>query len=193
MGNMKSSIRYCSDKDAFAFEFDYSNFKTSKTDYQNNWTVYSLKEAWKQEKDKSSGKYSSVLHNPTAEIKTAIADLGLNLQDGFDVLDLIRCIKAEKTTASFFKAIFYAFKLSTALRHSSQEFDKIISPVMDSKGEFFVSQIKENNPMPQDADANGAFHIALKGLYLLKHGIKDGKLEKITYEKYLEFVQTRNK
>ena len=47
--------------------------------------------------------------------------------------------------------------------------------------------------MPQDADANGAFHIALKGLYLLRHGIKNGKLGKITNEDWLKFVQTRNK
>ena len=186
------SIRYSAAKAAFAFDFDYRKFNPRQTDYRNKWTVFSLKEAWNQEKDKNSGKFSAVFHNPTEEIKSAVENTGATIADGFDLLALLRTTPANDASASFFKNIFYAFKLSVALRHSSKEEDRIISPVINSNGEFFTSQIKKNNPLPQDADANGAYHIALKGLYLLKHGIKDGKLGKITQEEWLKFAQTRN-
>lgn len=185
------SIRYSARYDAFAFEFDYRKFKTHQTDHQNKWTVYSTKEAWQHEKNRDTGKFSAVFHNPTEDIKSAITGLGLDLKDGFDLLDVLRTVNAENSTSAFFRSVFYAFKLSTALRHSSKDTDKIISPVADANGRFFVSG--DDVSMPMDADANGAFHIALKGLYLLKHGIKNGKLEKITNESWVKFAQTRHK
>ena len=186
------SIRYSAEHDAFAFEFDYRNFKLHQTDFKNKWTVFSVKEAWQQEKDKTSGKFTAVFRNPTEELKSAVSGLGLTLKDSFDLLAVIRSVKAENSTAAFFHSIFHAFKLSTALRHSSKNADKIISPVLNANREFFISD-PDNQTMPADADANGAFHIALKGLQLLKHGIKDGKLQKLTTEDWLKFVQTRNK
>ncbi len=187
------SIRYSAAHDSFAFGFDYNNFKTFKKDFQNKWTVYSLDEAWSQEKDKTSGKFTAVRRSPTSEIKKALIEAGVKLTDGYDLLALLQSLQATHATAAFFRTIFYAFKLSTALRHSSKEEDKIISPVLNSAGTFFVSGTEPKATMPQDADANGAFHIALKGLYLLRHGIKNGKLGKITNEDWLKFVQTRNK
>ena len=61
----------------------------------------------------------------------------MDIKDGFDLQEVLRTVKAENSTAAFFRNIFYAFKLSTALRHSSKYVDKIISPVMDSNGKFF--------------------------------------------------------
>ena len=189
------SIRYVADKDAFAFEFDYRKVKTY-SNYnvcQNCWTVYSLNEAWAQKKDKSTGKYSAEQHNPTAEIRNAVTGTGLSLHDGFDLLALLRTVKAENSTAEFFKQTFNAFKLSVALRHSNRQEDRIISPVMDKNGKFFDSGKVKDNSAPKDADANGAFHIALKGLYLLQHGIADGKPGKISHEDWMKFTQNRNK
>ena len=187
------SVRYVAEKNAFAFKFDYRKFKTHQSDYQNIWTVFSLSEAWQQEKDNSNGKYSAVSHNPTKEIKDAITRLGENVCDDFDLLSLIHRTAPTKTAASFFKAIFYAFRMSVALRHSNRDKDMIISPVMDENGQFFDSGKVKDNSAPHDADANGAFHIALKGLYLLKHGIIDGKLEKIPHDAWMKFTQSRNK
>ena len=56
-----------------------------------------------------------------------------------------------------------------AMRYSNaatQE-DYILSPVANSKGEFFDSRTASNR-LPKDADANGAFHIALKGLWVMQ-------------------------
>ena len=189
------SITYSEKQQAFAFEFDYRKFKTYQEDFRNKWIVYTLREAWQQEKDPSNGKYHPIRHNPTKEIKNAVIAMGIpSITDGFDLLDLLRKTESSKQTASFFNTVFYAFKHSTALRHTREQEDQIISPVMNPQGEFFISRNDiENNPMPQDADANGAFHIALKGVYLLKNCIKGGKVEKISNEEWLKFAQTRNK
>ena len=189
------SITYSEKQQAFAFEFDYRKFKTYQEDFRNKWIVYTLREAWQQEKDPSNGKYHPIRHNPTKEIKKAVFSMGIPaVTDGFDLLDLLRKTESSKQTASFFNTVFYAFKHSTALRHTREQEDQIISPVMNPQGEFFISRNDiENNPMPQDADANGAFHIALKGVYLLKNCIKGGKVEKISNEEWLKFAQTRNK
>jgi len=45
----------------------------------------------------------------------------------------------------------------------------------------------------KDADANGAYHIALKGLYLIEHDfpVEKGSLQRISTSQWLEFVQTK--
>lgn len=75
------------------------------------------------------------------------------------------------------------------------ELDYLISPVADVNGNFFDSRQAPKN-MPQDADANGAYHIGLKGLMLLdriKNNQEGKKLNLvIKNEEYFEFVQNRN-
>ena len=48
-----------------------------------------------------------------------------------------------------------------------REYDRLISPVLNDKGEFFDTATADKT-LPQDADANGAYCIALKGLYEVK-------------------------
>ena len=43
-------------------------------------------------------------------------------------------------------------------------------------GKFFDSRIAEKN-LPQDGDANGAYHIALQGLRLVKERIENGRVK----------------
>ena len=185
------AISYNAARDAFAFSFDYKNFKPTAKDFRKKWTVYSLKEAWQSGKDRTTGRYSAVKHDPTAEIKEALKNAGVDpIPEGFDLLAFLKKTPAEN--ARFFKAVFYAFKLSVALRHSSGDEDRIISPVPDAKGEFFDSSRYTGKDMPLDADANGAYHIALKGLYLLRHDIPEGKPGKLPTEEWLKFAQQRN-
>ena len=183
------SIGYSAARDAFAFSFDYRNFKTTQQDFRKKWTVYSIREARQNEKDARSGKFTAVFHDPTAEIREALKNEGVDpIPEGFDLLAFLK--KTEN--ARFLKVVFYAFKLSVALRHSSGDEDRIISPVQNAKGEFFDSSRYEGTDMPLDADANGAYHIALKGLYLLQHDIAEGKPGKLTTEEWLKFAQQRN-
>ena len=53
---------------------------------------------------------------------------------------------------------------------TKSEDDYIISPVAERNGVFYDSREKnENSPLPCDADANGAYNIARKGLWVVKN------------------------
>ena len=65
------------------------------------------------------------------------------------------------------------------------EEDYILSPIRGKDGKFFDSRdyLKMAQPdktpeLPVDADANGAYHIALKGLWMLQNGIEEDKTRK---------------
>ena len=77
---------------------------------------------------------------------------------------------------------------------SEDENDFILSPVEYEPGKFFDSRTASENE-PQNADSNGAYHIALKGLLMMRK-IKDGKFEsfKSGEERYawLKFMQLQD-
>ena len=75
---------------------------------------------------------------------------------------------------------------------------------MADDGNFYDSRLeaakgkdeKENwiSKLPVDADANGAYHIALKGLYLLKNDFnlnEKGYIENISNADWFKFVQNK--
>lgn len=69
--------------------------------------------------------------------------------------------------------------------------DYINSPVRDLNGVCFDSRF-QNPEWPMDADANGAYHIALKGQLLLNHlkESKDLKLQNgISNQDWLAYIQ----
>ena len=52
------------------------------------------------------------------------------------------------------------------MRNSDKNVDYIQSPVKNKFGKYFITGVDKN--LPIDADANGAYHIALKGEYMLR-------------------------
>lgn len=90
---------------------------------------------------------------------------GIEYHDGKDLKGQIveKGIEAE---------IIDIFRLTVQMRNSrseseDREYDRLISPVLNDKGEFFDTATADKT-LPQDADANGAYCIALKGLYEVK-------------------------
>lgn len=78
------------------------------------------------------------------------------------------------------------------------EVDYLISPVKAEDGTFFDSRqqlsLGSRATLPIDADANGAYHIALKGLYLLTHNFNQndkGYIENISNADWFKFVQEK--
>ena len=87
-------------------------------------------------------------------------------------------------------------KLTLQLRnsHINSEVDYILSPVADAKGNFYDSRTCGPN-LPDNADANGAFNIARKGLMLARR-IRSAKDDEkptltITNEEWLHFAQAQ--
>lgn len=189
------SIKYISDEEGFEFTFNYDNFKTHQTDYRKTWTVSSAGKRIVMQQENGIKVFKDFY--PTKALADALRSTGIVLKPGMDVKPVIDAIEPCITSASFFSSIFYAFKATLQMRNSNAatEEDYIQSPVKVN-GKYFNSDIEANkgrdengdwiSKLPVDADANGAYHIALKGLYTIMH-----PKEKLEHAKWLEFMQTK--
>ena len=184
------SIRYEAHRQAFAFSFDYSNFKTGQEDYRRKWTVHTATRRLVYQKGENgkTGGYEEI--NPTAILLNALSKMGVEAYDGFDLLDYIKGLEPSHDNARFFRDAFYALDRSLQMRNSRAGEDYIESPVLNGKGERFDSR-KPGSGLPKDADANGAYHIALKGLMLVKERMSaEGKENlKIEHHDWFRFAQ----
>lgn len=205
-------IRYCAEKDMFSFGFDYNNFDTYNiTMGKTQWTVYTNGERLQSEFNNArrTGKTKSI--NLTEKIKLLLKDNEINYADGHDVrIDMEKM--DEDKNSEFFAQLLSLYKLTVQMRNSYTEaeeqekgisYDKIISPVINDEGEFFDSDnYKESDDkeckMPKDADANGAYCIALKGLYevlkIKSEWTEDGfdrNCLKLPHAEWLDFIQNK--
>lgn len=96
------------------------------------------------------------------------------------------------------KASFYTFKDALSLRNSKRTNDElddyILSPV-SFNGEFFDTRNSDGS-IPYDSDANGAYNIALKGLYAINRFRKNSDEYISTYitnSEWLDYMQSRNR
>lgn len=184
------SIRYEAHRQAFAFLFDYDNFKTSQESKRKKWTVYTATRrlVYKKCENGRGGGYEEI--NPTAILSNALSKVGVVVCDGFDLLDYVRRLEPSRENAGFFQTLFYAFDRTLQMRNSKDDEDYIESPVLNGGGERFDSRTAGNG-LPKDADANGAYHIALKGLMLIKERMAvDGKADlRLEHKDWFRFVQ----
>lgn len=176
------------------FEFDYRKFKTYQTDFKNVWTVSTYGKKIVMHPNESGHK-RMVDFYPTQQIIQAFEGKGITLKDGTDIKALLTKIEASIANASFYSTLFYSFQKTLQMRNSNSETeeDYILSPVAVD-GKHFCSIDEANkgcdadgnwiSKLPVDADANGAYHIALKGLYLLRNP----ELKKIETGNWLQFM-----
>lgn len=202
-------IYFDQQSNSFIFTFDYKNFdgKAKEEMKQTRWSVYS--------KDKRIVYYAKTKVyddvQPTEELKALFETSGIDYKSGNPILDSIMSIGADlkdgakpsKEIADFWDRLLYYFKLILQMRNSNARSgeDYIISPVMAADGTFFDSreEIKkgEEAKLPVDADANGAYHIALKGLSLISkiNLAKDEELKKfdmkISNADWFKFAQEK--
>lgn len=114
--------------------------------------------------------------------------------------------KKDSLNSDFFNEFIKYFKFTVQLRNSktgstNPEDDYLISPVANKNGEFYDSRnyIGENAVLPKDADANGAYNIARKGLYVVEQikSVKtDEELKKVkinmSNKEWLEYAQKQD-
>ncbi len=189
------AIRYNSADDLFEFDFDYRNFTAKGEGSQTRWTVCSV------------GERIESFRNPeklnrwdcrTISLTAAFKDLFK--RNGIDILgDLAAQIQAADERQEFWRELHHLFKLTVQLRNSrpgssSRADDYILSPVRDRNGVFFDSR-QASPDWPCDADANGAFNIARKGLWILQQlnsqPAGEKKLPDMNQKDWLNFVQKR--
>ena len=159
-----NGIRYNAEKDYFEFMIDYSIMTPSRdlSGYKNKWTICTFGDKRFKNFRNANENWESVVVNVTAELKQLLEQAGITFQLGQDLRESITQIKDTK----FYRKLFKLLQVTLSLRHSKTGTDEdfILSPVADENGKFFDSR-KATEKQPKDADANGAFHIALKGLW----------------------------
>ena len=192
------SIRYDSKEDCFVFAFDYSKI-CDNADYKKKWEVYTKGERLVFSKKEMH----AVSVNPTEELKKNFDEFGVNWKNEENFIDSVQTIQAEKSNAKFFDTLLRMFNATLQMRNSKtnssdSEDDYLISPVKADDGTFFDSREEyrkgDDTILPKDADANGAYHIALKGLYLLRNNFnrnEKGVIQNITNADWFKFVQNK--
>lgn len=180
------SIYYDADSDEFLFSFDYRNFKTRvKLNSHNAWTLSSRGVRIIHKKNGES-----INEWPTKEIKNALAEMNISYNDGLNIVDSIANADA---TFEKLSALRFAFLHLLQMRNSDAENDYIISPVKNKAEEYFDSRYCGDN-LPKDADANGAYNIARKGLIYInriKAAMPGEDIEfKLSDQEWLEYAMT---
>ncbi|MBQ3379108.1 MAG: type V CRISPR-associated protein Cas12a/Cpf1 [Clostridia bacterium] len=188
------SISYNADGDWFEFSFDYNDFTDKARGSRTEWTVCTHGDTrYRYDRSLNNSKGGVETRNVTKHLKA--------LFDGNDIDWKRGDIKEEilnQNGARFFAELISDLRLVFALRYSSASVgrDFILSPVADENGVFFSSEAGADG-LPADADANGAFNIARKGLWVLEQidraeGYGDWTT-KISNAEWLRYVQTRFK
>lgn len=165
------TIRYNAEKDWFEFSFDYNHFTKKAEGSRTNWTLYTYGTRIKTfRNDKRNNEWDNEEMNLTDSFKTFFADnyvdINSNLQEAI----------TNQNDKGFFVKLFELFKLLLQMRNSKikSDVDFLLSPVADENGVFFDSRKYKGSRkcsgvvLPENADANGAFNIARKGLMLVR-------------------------
>ena len=192
-------INYNMQEDYFEFTYCYSRFAEEKfietiEGIQDKWTVCTYGSRLRNKKDEN-GKWTTKEVDLTVEIKNLLEKSRIKYQNGQELRSTI----AEQKEADFFKELFDLLRLTLQLRNSrvgtgnesDDTNDYILSCVKDAQGRFFDSRCASKD-MPQNADANGAFHIGLKGLWMLRQIHAWGQLKlTISNREWYGFVQNQ--
>ena len=197
------TIKYNEKEGYFEFDINYKNFTDKYLENKLNWTICSYSER--------------ILNFRNPQINNEFDNKKINITEEFSSLLKKYNIEAnnikneiiEKADAKFFNAVEEKdgfngfnrlFRLTIQMRNSviNSEEDYIISPVKNKYGKFYNSKDyagSSTSELPKDADANGAYNIARKGLMLINQ-IKNtddknlGKVKfNITNKEWLTFAQ----
>lgn len=190
--NKFKSITYNKQDNLFEFNFDYSDFTDKSCGIRNNWTVCTYGDRIKTFRNpEKNNEWDNEEINLTGKFKELFEKYSIDLND-------IKTDIQNQNDRKFFDELTYLFKLTLQMRNSvtGTDIDYILSPVRDKDGNFYDSR-KGIETLPKDADANGAYNIARKGLMLVNQ-IKQAedlhklRLTPITNAEWLEFVQGTN-
>ena len=185
------SIRYNQEKDWFEFAFDYNNFHNKLDGTKTKWILctYGTRIRTFRNPDKLN-QWDNEEVVLTDEFKKVFVNAGINIHGN---LKEAICSLAKR---EHLESLMHLMKLLLQLRNSktNSEVDYMLSPVAEN-GVFYDSRSSNGN-LPIDADANGAYNIARKGLWVLRQ-IQDSKPGDklnlaLSNKEWLRFVQEKS-
>lgn len=184
-------IRYNSKEDYFEFVISkYSDFN-SKAAGRQEWTICSYGNRIKTSRNEKNNEWDSQPVSPTQELKELFKKNGIDYTQNLKAQILLK-----KDDAKFLKELLYYLSLILQMRNSisGTKKDYIISPVADENGHFFNSA-EGIEGLPMDADANGAYNIARKGLWAVRQIMQAPDPSKVnlamTNAEWMEFAQEK--
>ena len=185
------SIRYNEEKDWFEFAFDYNNFHKKLEGTKTKWTLCTygtrIRTFRNPNKQNQWDNEEIVL---TDEFKKVFANADINIKGN---LKESICSLKERI---YLEPLMQLMKLLLQLRNSmiNSEVDYMLSPVSEN-GVFYDSRSCGSN-LPIDADANGAYNIARKGLWVLRQIQNSNPNDKLrltlSNKEWLQFVQDKS-
>ncbi|MBR0333938.1 MAG: type V CRISPR-associated protein Cas12a/Cpf1 [Bacteroidales bacterium] len=185
------SIRYNNEKDWFEFTFDYTNFTTKADDTRTNWTLCTYGKRIETFRDETqNSNWVSKEIELTNKFKEFFGKYHIDIQSN------LKEVIVQQDTAEFFKGLLHLFKLTLQMRNSETgtNVDYMQSPVADANGNFYNSDTCDDS-LPKNADANGAYNIARKGLMIIDKIKRSDDLKKIdlkiSNKEWLHFAQNK--
>lgn len=184
-------ISFNAEKGWFEFKFDYNDFTTKAEGTRTEWTLCTYGERIRTFRNpQKNNQWDDEKIVLTEEFKQLFGRYGIEIHGN---------IKEEisaQSDAQFFRELLGLMKLLLQMRNSrtNSEEDFLLSPVEDENGHFFDS--RENiETLPNNADANGAYNIARKGLWVIRKIQETAENEKISLaisnKEWLQFAQTK--
>lgn len=136
--------------------------------------------------------WDSVVVALTDEFKRILEEVGIDIHE--NLKDAICNLEGKRR--KYLEPLMQFMKLLLQLRNSRKnpEEDYILSPVADENGVFYDSR-SCGDQLPENADANGAYNIARKGLMLIREIKKAKELDKLKFDisnkAWLNFAQQK--
>jgi CRISPR-associated protein Cpf1 len=202
-------IRYNKTKNYFEFVVDdYTKFSAKVAGTQLKWTICTWGERIENFRNKENQQWDCREVILTDELEKLFVHYHVSLDGN------LRQSIINQNEKEFFERLLHLFKLTLQMRNSIikdsslykkkithnnsdkivRDMDYLISPIADHNGDFFDSRSNRKN-LPDNADANGAYNIARKGLLMLKR-IEESDEKKIdsliTNKAWLNFVQNKS-
>ncbi len=168
------AIRYNEEKDWFEFEFDYDKFTQKAHGTRTKWILCTHGKRLRFKRNSTRVQEVVVL---TDEFKKILGEAGIDIH--VNLKEAICNLEGKKNL----EPLMQFMKLLLQLRNSKAGTDEdyILSPVADENGIFYDSR-SCGEQLPENADANGAYNIARKGLMLIRQ-IKEAKeLDKVKFD-----------
>ncbi len=193
-------IRFNEKEKYFEFDIDYSNFTDRLNDSKKDWTLCTYGKRIKTYRNPNqNNQWNNEEIELTNEFIELFKEYNIDLRNIKEEILKKADVKfySAKSEDDGFDGFFRLFKLMVQMRNSitGEAEDYLISPVKNKKGKFFNTKGGDEN-LPLDADANGAYNIARKGLMLIEQikRTNDDKLNKIKYDisnkEWLKYAQS---
>lgn len=184
-------IGYNGEKDWFEFTFDYDEFNKKAEGTKTRWTLCTYGTRIRNFRN-------PLKNNQWDDEEVVLTDMFKKLFEdyGVDYQGNLKEAIQQPTEARFYQELMSLMKLLLQMRNSkiNSEVDYLLSPVADENGCFFDSRLGDAT-LPDNADANGAYNIARKGLWAIRKIQESPKDEKVSLaisnKEWLTFAQTK--